>query len=152
MFLHPINLRLYEVVHLYWDRRTKQIAVLRRATDPMVIDPDDKLAYPLKGDRGVLRLIKRYEEQAGYVEAASWPTSEQMMSQQQAKCPIVSAYITAVMDSPTKSIIAHKRILYVPQRIEEDLSIRYGALRARPLHQVPASHSENHPVVLPLAL
>ena len=57
MFLHPINLRIYEVVHLYWDRRTKQIAVLRRATDPLVVDPDDRLAYPLRGNLGVLRLI-----------------------------------------------------------------------------------------------
>ena len=61
MFLHPINLRLYEVVHIYWDRRSKQIAVLRRVCDPMVLDPDDRLAYPLKGERGVLRLIDRYE-------------------------------------------------------------------------------------------
>ena len=28
MFMHPINTRLYEIVHVYWDRRSKQIAVL----------------------------------------------------------------------------------------------------------------------------
>jgi hypothetical protein len=60
--------------------------------------------------------------------------------------------IRAVLNSPTKSIIAHRRILYVPQRIEEDLSITYGALRARPLHETPTNSSENDPVVLPLAL
>jgi hypothetical protein len=83
MFLHPVNLRLYEVVHIYWDRRSKQVAVLRRATDPMVLDPDDRLAYPLKGDRGILRLIDRYEQQAGYTEATAWPTSEASMYQLQ---------------------------------------------------------------------
>ena len=89
MFLHPINTRLYEVLHLYWDRRSKQIAVLRRVCDPMIVDPDDRLAYPLRGDRGVLRLIERYETQAGYAEAARWPTSESMMLDQQRLCPIL---------------------------------------------------------------
>ena len=152
MFLHPVNLRLYEVVHIYWDRRSKQIAVLRRATDPMVLDPDNRLAYPLKGDRGILRLIERYEQQAGYTEAAAWPTPEATMYQLQQQCPSLENYLTAVMASPTKSITVSKKIFYVPQQTEEDNTIQYGAMRVRPKDDVMAAAMDRHPVALPVVL
>ena len=152
MFLHPINLRLYEVVHIYWDRRTKQIAVLRRATDPMIVDPDDRLAYPLKGERGVLRLIDRYEQQAGYEKAASWPTSEHEMLQLQQQCPTLRDHMTAIMASPDKCIVLKKRILYLQRWTDNENNSFIGAVRVRPIDPVESACMDIHPVLLPESL
>ena len=143
MFLHPVNLRLYEVVHIYWDRRTKQIAVLRRACDPLVVDPDDRLAYPLKGDRGVLRLIERYEQQAGYEAAVHWPSSEVEMRELQRQCSTISPLFEAVSSSPTKSVFWLKKRIYVPQRTDHDGTISYGAMRVRPMNEDEAAKLED---------
>ena len=71
------------------------------------------------------------------------------MSEAQRQCAKIGDQYTAVMDSPTKSIIISRRILYLPQRTEEEGSVTYGAMRVRPFADAEAATMDRHPVVLP---
>ena len=163
-FLHPINSQLYEVMHVYWDQNSKQLAVFRKACY-QVADADDRVPYPLYGKYGVLRPIESYEVNAGYTNAPKWPTTEQEMLELQQACPLVKSYFTEKQESGKDTLFKYNRLLYQPTyTVEENNNPleKRGALRAKiyqPTLQQPTgdyivtqTEAFEHPVVLPLSL
>jgi len=169
-FIHPLNSQLYEIMHLYWDQRSKQLAVFRKACYQLA-DADDRVPYPLLGQRGILRLIESYERNAGYSKAPQWPTSEDEMLALQLACPIVKQYFE-LLEEPhlargvrTESFYKHNRVIYQPKYSvsgEDNVIERKGALRAKKhnstldtttvITDINDSEVFRNPVVLPLAL
>ena len=80
IFEHPKTFRLYEVVYVFYDPKSKQVVANRRPADGELPTAEDSYAYEVEGDTGIELLVHSFEKKAGLTkDELSWPQSEAEM-------------------------------------------------------------------------
>jgi RNase H-like domain found in reverse transcriptase/Integrase zinc binding domain/Reverse transcriptase (RNA-dependent DNA polymerase) len=97
VFEHPKTFRLYEVIYVFYDPKSKQVVANRRPADGELSTSDDSYAYEVEGDTGVEALVHLFMEQAGLTkDTIKWPRSEAEMRAAQCTDPTLEDLITRI--------------------------------------------------------
>jgi len=97
LFEHPKTFRLYEVIYVFYDPKSKQVVANRRPADGELSTSDDSYAYEVEGDTGVEALVHLFMEQAGLTkDTIKWPRNEAEMRAAQCIDPILADLITRI--------------------------------------------------------
>ena len=97
VFEHPKTLRLYEVIYVFYDPKSKQVVANRRPADGELPTSDDSYAYEVEGEMGVEALVHLFAKQAGLTsDMLLWPQNEAEMKIAQCTDPVLEDLIKRV--------------------------------------------------------
>ena len=117
LFEHPKTGRLYEVIYVFYDPKSKLVVANRRSADGELSTSDDSYAYEVEGETGVEALVKLFAERAGLTtDNYIWPQNEAEMRTAQCLDPKLADLIKRLEagESEETCTLNRRRVFTVP--------------------------------------